>query len=189
MKTISSALRNTGTAWGPVAKLFHWLGALLIFFLIAHGWWMTHLAARAGRLEQYGLHATVGYYLLLLIALRLMWRVGNAVPALPGDLPRWRRAAARSAHWLLYFLMFFVSISGWMVADTFRQPIESTLFGFIPVPHFLNASHRPFRAFIEETHLVSSYVLLALVVVHFAGALDHHLRQKNDILRRMGWRR
>ena len=79
MNSVPSTLRNTGTAWGPVAKLFHWLGALLIFFLIAHGWWMTHLAARAGRLEQYGLHATVGYYLLLLIALRLAWRFGNVV--------------------------------------------------------------------------------------------------------------
>ncbi len=182
MNTVPSTLRNTGTAWGPVAKLFHWLGALLILLLIAHGWWMTHLAARSGRLEQYGLHATIGYYLLSLIALRLLWRVGNAVPALPEELPRWRRAAARSAHWLLYFLMFFVSISGWMVADTLRQPIE-------PVPHLLDASHRPFRALIEGTHAVSSYVLLALVVAHFAGALDHHLRQKNDVLRRMGWGR
>jgi cytochrome b561 len=101
-------------------------------------------------LNSTGSHATVGYYLLLLIALRLVWRLGNAVPALPEELPRWRRAAARGAHWLLYFLMFFVSISGWMVADTFRKPIEATLFGFISVPHLLDASHRPFRTLIEE---------------------------------------
>src|ERR1700704_1991885 len=189
MNAVPSTLRNTGIAWGPVAKLFHWLGALLIFFLIAHGWGMTHLGARAGRLGQERVHATVGYYLLLLIALRLVWRLGNVVPTLPEDLPRWRRAAARGAHWLLYFLMFFVSISGWMVADTFRQPIEATLFGFISVPHLLDASRRPFRTLIEETHVVSSYVLLALVVVHFAGALNHHFWQKNDVLRRMGWRR
>jgi cytochrome b561 len=70
-----------------------------------------------------------------------------------------------------------------------RQPIEATLFGFVSVPHLLDASHRPFRALIEETHAVSSYLLLALVVVHFAGALNHHFRQKNDVLRRMGWGR
>ena len=186
---MNHALRNTATAWGVIARLFHWLSAVLILFLVGYGWWMTHLAERAGRLTHYQLHSLIGWYVLFLIALRLLWRVGNAVPALPGELPRWRRAAARSAHWLLYFLMFFVSSSGWMVADTLRQPIEATLFGFIPVPHLLDASRRPFRALIEETHLVSSYVLLALVVVHFAGALDHHFRQKNDVLRRMGWRR
>ena len=42
---------------------------------------MTHLAARAGRLQHYQLHASIGYYLLLLVALRLAWRLGNAVLA------------------------------------------------------------------------------------------------------------
>jgi len=184
---VSAALRNAPTAWGHVAKLLHWLGAALILVLLAHGWWMTHLAARAERLQHYQLHATIGFYLLLLLALRLAWRLGNAVPALPGELPEWRRTAARGAHWLLYFLMFFVSISGWMVADTFRQPLETTLVGFISVPHLLDASHRPYRELIEGTHAVSSYVLFALVAVHFAGALNHHFWQKNDVLRRMWW--
>lgn len=184
---MSLAFRNTPTTWGQVAKLLHWLGALLIAVLLAHGWWMTHLAERAGRLRHYQLHASIGHYLLLLVALRLAWRLGNTVPALPGELPEWRRAAARGAHWLLYFLVFFVSISGWMVADTFRQPLETTLFGFVPVPHLLDASYRSFRGLIEETHAVSSYVLLALVAIHFAGALNHHFRQKNDVLRRMWW--
>jgi cytochrome b561 len=188
MSNTISALRNSATAWGHVAKLFHWLGALLVLFLVAHGWWMTHLVARAGRLEQYALHAAAGYYLLSLLALRLAWRLGNAVPVLPAELPRWRRGAARGAHWLLYILMLFVSISGWMVADTFRQPIETTLFGFIRVPHLLDASHRSFRALIEEAHAISSYVLLGLAAVHVVGALNHHFWQKNDVLRRMGWR-
>ena len=189
MNTAIFALRNTSSAWGLAAKLFHWLSAVLILFLVGYGWWMTHLAERAGRLTHYQLHSLIGWYVLFLIALRLLWRVGNAVPALPAELPRWRRAAARGAHWLLYFVMFFVSISGWMVADTFRQPIEATLFGFISVPHLLDASNRPFRALVEETHAVSSYALLALVAVHVVGALNHHFWQKNDVLRRMGWGR
>jgi cytochrome b561 len=186
---MNHALRNTATAWGFIARLFHWLSAVLILFLVGYGWWMTHLAERAGRLTHYQLHSLIGWYVLFLIALRFLWRVGNAVPALPTELPRWRRTAARGAHWLLYFLMVFVSISGWMVADTFRQPIEATLFGFIPVLHLLDASNRAFRALIEETHAVSSYVLLALVAVHVVGALNHHYWQKNDVLRRMGWGR
>ena len=184
---MSPAFRNGPTTWGHIAKLLHWLGAVLILVLLAHGWWMTHLAARAGRLQHFQLHATIGFYLLLLLALRLAWRLGNAVPDLPEELPAWRRAAARGAHWLLYFLMFFVSISGWMVADTFRQPLETALFGFVPVPHLLDASYRSFRGLIEETHAVSSYVLLVLVAVHFAGALNHHFWQKNNVLRRMWW--
>jgi len=182
-----TTLRNTQTAWGGVAKLFHWLGALLVLFLTADGWWMTHLAERAGRLQHYELHSVIGYYLLLLLALRLAWRVANPAPALPQELKRWERAAALTAHWLLYALMLAVSVSGWMVADTFRRPLEATLFGAVPVPHLLDASYRQYRGLIEASHEALSYVLLALVVVHVAGALRHHYLKKNDVLRRMSW--
>jgi cytochrome b561 len=187
MRTDIASFRNSATAWGQVAKLFHWLSALLILFLVGYGWWMTHLLERAGRLTHYQLHSVIGWYVLLLIALRLVWRAFNPAPPLPAELPRWERATAYTAHWTLYVLMFIVSISGWMVADTFRQPIEASLFGFIPVPHLVDASHRSYRDAIEATHLVSSYALLALVAVHSAAALRHHFFRKNAVLRRMTW--
>ena len=184
---MTRAFRNTATAWGLAAKLFHWLSAVLILFLVGYGWWMTHLAERAGRLSHYQLHSVIGWYVLFLIALRLLWRAFNPAPPLPAEVPRWNRVSAHAVHWLLYALMFVASISGWMVADTFRQPIEATLFGVIPVAHLVDASYRSYRGAIEATHLMSSYVLLALVAVHFAGALRHHFWKKNNVLRRMGW--
>lgn len=185
MDAARAFLRNSATAWGAIAKLFHWLSALLVLFLVVYGFWMTHLIERAGRLTHYQWHSLIGWYLLALLALRLAWRAFNPAPPLPAELPRWERATAYAAHWTLYVLMFVVSISGWMVADTFRQPIEPTLFGFIPVPHLVNASYRPYREAIETSHLVSSYVLLALAVIHVAAALRHHWVRKNDVLRRM----
>jgi cytochrome b561 len=81
--------------------------------------------------------------------------------------------------------MFAVSISGWMVADTFRQPIEGMLFGVIPVPHLVTS--RTYRDVFEGTHMILSYVLFALVIVHAASALRHHFGSKNRVLLRM-WR-
>jgi cytochrome b561 len=183
MNAASSALRNSAASWGLLARLFHWISALAILFLVGYGWWMTHLAERAGRLGHYQLHSLIGWYVLLLLALRLVWRAGNPVPVLPGELPRWERATALAAHWTLYALMFAVSISGWMVADTFRQPIEGRLFGVVPVPHLV--SSRAYRDAIEGTHLVLSYALLALVIVHAASALRHHFWRRNRVLVRM----
>lgn len=179
--------RNSIARWGLVAKLFHWSSAALILFLVGYGWWMTHLLERAGRLTHYQMHSLIGWYVLLLIALRLAWRAFNPAPPLPAELPRWERATAYTAHWTLYALMVVVSISGWMVADTFRQPIEATLFGVIPVPHLVDASQRSYRDAIETSHLVSSYALLALAVIHIAAALRHHFFRKNEVLRRMAW--
>lgn len=189
MNTATSALRNTPEAWGNIAKFFHWVSALLVLFLVGYGWWMTHLVERAGRLGHYRQHSVIGWYVLLLIALRLAWRAFNPGPPPPAEIPRWERTTASAAHWTLYALMFVVSISGWMVADTFRQPIEATLFGFIPVPHLLDASHRSLRGIVEETHKALSYVLLGLVIIHVASALRHHFLKKNDVLQRMWWSR
>lgn len=180
-----NSFRNDANTWGLVARLFHWLSALAILFLVGYGFWMTHLAERAGRLAHYQLHSLVGWYALLLLALRLAWRAGSPVPTLPEELPCWERTTARAGHWLLYALMFAVSISGWMVADTFRTPIEGTLFGVFPVPHLV--SSREYREAIEGTHMVLSYALLALVIVHAASALRHHFWKRNRVFLRM-WR-
>jgi len=174
---------NTRSTWGLPAKIFHWLSALLVLFLTAHGWWMTHMVARAGRMTQYQLHAEIGYYLLFLLALRMLWRAANPVPDMPAELPRWERTTAHAAHWVLYALMLGVSISGWMLAGTFSQPIGETLFGVIDVPQLVEG--RAWHRVLEETHEVLSYVLLALVIVHIASALRHHWIRKNDVLRRM----
>src|SRR2546425_5095670 len=76
---------NTTTIWGWPAKLLHWVGAILILLLLGHGWWMTHLAPRPERLAHYAGHSALGYDLLALLILRLLWRWFNPVPALPAD--------------------------------------------------------------------------------------------------------
>jgi cytochrome b561 len=34
-------VRNTTALWGWPAKLLHWIAAVAILLLLAHGWWMT----------------------------------------------------------------------------------------------------------------------------------------------------
>ena len=177
---------NSDVAWGWPAKLLHWLGAILILLLLGHGWWMTHMTPRPDRLANYAGHSALGYDLLALIVLRLLWRWFNPVPELPADLKPWERIAARTGHISLYVLMFIVSLSGWLVATTFRVPMTKDVFG-IDIPPILTTVDRPVRQLIEGSHMVLAYLLAALVVVHIVGALRHHLLKHNDVLRRMTW--
>ena len=78
-------VRNTETAWGWLAKVLHWIGAVAILILLVHGWWMTHLTPRPDRLVNYAWHSALGYDVLALMVLRLLWRWVNPVPALPSD--------------------------------------------------------------------------------------------------------
>jgi cytochrome b561 len=154
-------VRNTTIAWGWPAKLFHWLGALAILLLIGHGWWMVHMAPRADRFAHYAGHAALGYDVLALLMLRLLWRWTHPVPALPGDLRRWERIAARAGHIGLYVLMLAASFSGWALAGTFRTPISADLFN-LNIPQIVASQDRAIHGFFEETHMILCICLLCL---------------------------
>jgi cytochrome b561 len=179
-------LRNSLKQWGWLSKLFHWVAAVLILLLLGHGWWMTHMTPRPERLANYAGHAAMGYDLLALTVLRLLWRWLNPVPVLPADSKSWERIAAHAGHFLLYLLMLVVSLTGWVTATTMRVPATQDIFG-LHFPAVVTTVERSTRQMFEGTHMVLAYVLAAVVVVHIAGALRHHLVKRNDILRRMTW--
>jgi cytochrome b561 len=106
---------------------------------------------------------------------------------MPQGAKPWEWALAQATHGILYLLVLAASITGWLLAGTFRQPLDGTLLGLITVPMLTHDAslHRP----MEEAHEVLSYALLALIVFHVAAALRHHFMLRNDVLRRMGLRR
>jgi cytochrome b561 len=147
---------------------------------------MTHITPRPDRLGNYAWHSALGYDLLALTLLRLLWRWLNPVPDLPADLKPWERMAVQVGHVSLYVLMFISSLTGWMVATTFRVPMTKDLFG-IDVPPIVTTVDRSVRQWIEQSHLVLAYLLAAVVLIHVVGALRHHILKRNHVLRRMTW--
>src|SRR5262249_5549002 len=97
-----SMLRNTAPSWGSLARAFHWLLAITILSMIAYGYWMNHYAPRFDRYFYRSIHADIGYVVLLLTALRLIWRAVNPAPVLPAGTPMWQRVAAHVSHGALY---------------------------------------------------------------------------------------
>ena len=178
-------LGNSNTTWDWPAKLLHWIGAILILLLLGHGWWMTHFAPRPDRLAHYAGHAGLGYDLLVLLVLRLLWRWTHAVPALPTEMPRWEHLAARASHIGLYLLMFATTLAGWALAGTMRGgALNKDAFG-VTVPMIFVSPVRATHDMLEDTHKVLAYVLLALVAIHLVAALRHHFVKHDTVLRRM----
>ena len=98
-------LRNDADSWGAPAKLFHWVMAVLIGAQIALGLMAAAWRLSPAKIELFFWHKSTGMLILLLAALRIVWRLTNPTPALPSGMPAWERAAARSSHLLLYLLM------------------------------------------------------------------------------------
>lgn len=180
-------LKNTPTAWGSVAKVLHWACAILVIYLVGDGWWMTHMLARGGRFAAYGQHVLMGYYLLLLIAIRLVWRATNTTPSLPPDTLPWERLAAHAGHAALYLVTLALSFTGWVMVGMGRRPIEAVLFGFLPVPLITRTPDKAWHDVLEDVHRVLAYLLLGIIIVHVIAAARHHFYKKNDVLRRMVW--
>jgi cytochrome b561 len=178
-------LRNTTTSWGSLSRLFHWILGLAIIGMIAYGWWMNHFPARADRFFYRSIHADIGYVVLLLTVVRLIWRGVNPTPALPDDLPRWLRMLTRANHVLLYLVTILVAMLGWAHSGA-RPPDQnySSFFGWFNVPQFTSPDKVAAGAY-EDRHIFFAYSLLALIVLHVLAAAWHHFIRRDHVAMRM----
>lgn len=174
--------RNTETAWGAIAKSFHWLIAALILVQLIVGKVADEMSLSPQKLDMFVWHKSIGVTILLLAVLRLAWRAGNPPPAPPADIPRPETLLARAGHTVLYVLLFAVPVSGWWVSDSSRVPFKA--FWIVPMPDWLPAD-RTAQELAEDVHGTLIVVLLVVVAVHVAAALRHHFWLRNATLRRM----
>jgi len=178
-------LRNTNTVCGLPARALHLLGAVAMLILLGHGWWMTHMVpGTAGRLANYSWHAALGYDLLALTILRLLWRWWGGVPALPPDTQRWERVAAYVGHVMLYLFTFATTLVGWALAGTMRTPLTKDLYG-LSWPLVYVSQDQAIHETLEDGRKILAYVLAVIIAVHVAGALRHHFIKRNNVLTRM----
>jgi cytochrome b561 len=176
-------LKNTTMAWGGVSRAFHWGLGLTIIGMLAYGWWMNHLAARPDRFFHRSIHADIGYVVLLLMALRLMWRGINPTPALPAGTSRWERVLAHINHGGLYVVTIIVALLGWAHSGA-HKPDYASWFGLFRIPQFMSENRDNARLF-ENWHIYLAYVLIAMIVLHVVAALYHHFLKRDRVMLRM----
>ena len=97
-------------------------------------------------------------------------------------MPVWQARAARTTHVLLYLVLFLMPITGFL----------RTAMGGFPVPFFmvlelkhLVPENKPVAEVFSYVHFTLQFVLYATVILHVAGALQHHFVRRDGILRRM----
>jgi cytochrome b561 len=176
-------ISNSRTSWGSISRLFHWGLGFVIVGMIAYGWWMNHVAARPDRFFHRSIHADIGYVVPLLMVIRLLWRSINPVPALPADTPRWRRIAARLSHGALYGVTILMAMLGWAHSGA-HKPDYSDWFGLFRVPQFTSTDKASANLY-ENLHIYLAYVLLALIAIHVAAAIWHHVVKRDAVTVRM----
>ncbi len=172
---------NAAARYDTGSMVLHWLLALLIVGTIAVGLYMTGLPLSPLRLKLFNWHKWAGVTILLLSALRLLWRLTHRPPAAV-PMPAWQRRAAQGAHGALYLLFFAVPLSGWCYSSAAGFPV--VLFGVLPLPDFV-APDRALSAALKALHHGLAYALTAVVALHAAAALKHHFVDRDGLLLRI----
>lgn len=181
-------LKNTPDRWGSVSKSLHWLIALLILALGIVGLLMGELPKTPKYFWVYTAHKSIGITVLVLVVLRLLWRLYAGAPRPVPGTPGWQERIASATHWLLYVMMFAIPLSGWLYESASGlRPFK--LFGLLEMPKLVAPDERAAQLS-HAFHEWGFWALILVVLAHAGAALYHHLQQRDATLVRMlpqGW--
>jgi len=167
--------------FAPLARLLHWLMALMIIAMLFIGAGMV--ASVSERHEWLlRLHKPLGIAILLLVIVRLFVRFTTRQPPLPADLPGWQALAAKASHVLLYALMLVLPLLGWGMISAAGDPVM--LSQSLQLPSILPADAQTF-AWLRKAHGYLAYLLFLTVLVHLAAALFHAWVRRDEVLNSM----
>eukprot|EP01037_Dinobryon_pediforme_P027071 gene27071-29833_t len=100
----ASMTREPVVRYGLVAQGFHWLTVLLLISAIPSGLRMVRIGPGPDQNFLFDVHRSVGFTILVVMTLRLLWRLTHPAPPMPAHMPRIQVFAAETVHWLLYGL-------------------------------------------------------------------------------------
>jgi cytochrome b561 len=178
-------------SYDAVAVAFHWLLALAILGSLGVGLYMHDLPFSPLRLKLFNWHKWAGVTILVMSALRLLWRLTHHAPALPAQvlaaMPAWQRHAHHATHALLYALFFAVPLSGWAYSSAAGFPV--VWFGVLPLPDWVPVEKAFADAVLKPLHHTLALTLAALVVLHVAATLKHQFVDHDGLFWRIWPRR
>ena len=176
------SLRNTAHGYGAVAKFLHWGIVILIIaqYVLAEA--AEELEDGPDKFGTLANHKSVGMLILLLMLVRIGWKLANRGLPQPVPMARPQQIAAAAGHGLLYLLLLALPLSGWMMASAAGHP--PAFFGLFEFPSLVGTSH-DLQETLEEVHETLFGAVVVVAVLHALAAVFHHAWMKDDTLRRM----
>lgn len=167
--------------YNPVSKIIHWTTALLVFGLLSLGFYMASLDFSEDKLELYALHKSFGLLVLMLAFVRVAWHLLVKKPKSLPSHAKWEKGLAHAAHAFLYFALFAMPLTGWVMSSAGDFTIK--FFG-LDVPDIV-AKDKGLFDFTREAHEIIAIILLGVIGMHMAGAFKHHFIDRDATLARM----
>ncbi|ODS11622.1 cytochrome b [Vibrio scophthalmi] len=174
-----NTLKPQSLSWQTIG--FHWLTAVMFIAIFAVGWYMVDLPRGPEKGELIGLHKSFGAILLVVAFARIAWRLKEGPIAPASIVEPWQDKLAKAIHGLLMLATLLMPLSG--IAMSVGGGRGADVFGWF----FIGEGEK--IQWLQELggaiHGWSVNIIIAIVVLHVAGALKHQLMDKDGTLSRM----
>ncbi|MDS7720835.1 cytochrome b [Pantoea ananatis] len=176
-------LRNSPGRYGWLSIFLHWSMALVIYAMFALGLWMVGLSYYETWYHNAPeIHKSIGVILMLVLIIRLIWRVVSPPPKPLSSYSPLVRITAVMAHGLLYGLLIAILFSGYLISTADGKPVS--VFGWFSLPAVLTGAGEQ-ADLAGDIHLWLAWSIVILSVLHGLAALKHHFIDRDITLKRM----
>jgi cytochrome b561 len=179
--------KGSENSWGLVAKLFHWVIAILVFFQVAAGINLHFMEFSMQKDSFIEIHKIFGSSLLILVFLRLMWRFYNSKPS-NKDIPVMHVVVSKIVHIILYTLMILIPIQGMLM--TWTGGYDVSILGLFNLPRLVEENLMIYDQF-KNFHYYFALLLTFTFIIHLSAGLYHRFfaADKYGIWKRMSFKK
>lgn len=169
---------NSEHRYSGMGTINHWIAALLVIVMMVLG--LLAYFAPSDEVEDFvmDVHIALGFFVFLFIAWRVAFRLYEGFPP-SAELTNIERWIAYLVHRILLLVITLLVVTGPLYLFTEGEGIN--VFGWFSVYlqlDFLEFLHEP----AEWIHVnLGLYVLPAILILHFVGALRHYLYRRQNM--------
>ncbi|MCG8427331.1 MAG: cytochrome b, partial [Chromatiales bacterium] len=165
----------------------HWVVGIMMLGLLVSGIYMAESEVFA----LYPWHKSFGVLVILFAIARVGWRIKNGWPAHVGEYTPIEKMLSKVVHYLLLIGTILMPLSGVVMSAMGGYGVS--LFGLELVAMNLDPANPqeviPINGTLawlgHSVHAYAGYAVIAGVLLHVAGAVKHHVIDKDGTLRRM----
>ena len=162
------------------AQALHWLTVFLILMILPVAWVMMSLPTGPQQTWMMVLHRSLGVTIFAVVLVRLAWRSTHPAPPSPSGAPRVTELISEVTHWLLYALLLFMPVTGYLQSADGRPVSYLGLFNLPPLP-----KDKALGDVANVLHLLGQWGLYTLVGLHVGATVWHVAIRRDGLLNRM----
>lgn len=180
-------MKDTKHKLSSLTIALHWIVGITIIGLLALGKYMESNEAYA----LYDIHKSIGMIIIAFILARVFWRILNGCPEPASNYSNIEHLTAKVVHWALIIGTVALPVSGVLMSGAGGHGLA--IFGWELLAENIDSNNleeviplnKALAGLGHEIHEIVGNIIIIAIVLHFLGALKHHIIDKDGTLRRM----